>query len=273
MFFDSHCHLTSEQLAPVLDRVLERALATGVTGFLNIGDNLASTRAAIAQAETAQSRGIEMYATAGIHVQNALEYSEESTEELRQLAKHPLVRAIGEIGLDFVYDEKHAQYPGAPREVQEIVLRDQLQLAVESQLPVVIHNREADEALPRVLSEYANALPGGVFHCFGSSLETARRALDLGFHLGFTGLVTFKNAQSVRDVAQFCPLDRLLIETDSPYLAPVPFRGKTNEPSYVPRVAETIAALHDLSVDEFAAITTQNAQRLFDVAQVGASEP
>jgi TatD DNase family protein len=266
MFFDSHCHLTSEQLAPDFERVLERALANHVTGFLNIGDNLASTRAAIAQAETAQSRGVAMFATAGVHPQNALEYAEESTEELRQLASHPLVRAVGEIGLDFVYDETHEQYPGAPRTAQEEVLRHQLQLAVQLQLPVVIHDREADEALLRVLGEYWNALPSGVFHCFGSSVEIARKVLDLGFHLGFTGLVTFKNAQSVREVAQFCPRDRLLIETDAPYLAPVPFRGKINEPSYVPRVAETIAALHNISVEDLATVTTQNAQRLFQLA-------
>lgn len=262
MFFDSHCHLTAEQLAPDFDRVLERALANGVTSFLNMGDDLDSTRAAIAQAEAAQRRGVAMYATAGIHPQNALEYSEDTTETLRALAAHPNVRAIGEIGLDFVYDETHAQYPGAPRDVQERVLRRQLELASQLQMPAVIHNREADDALLRVLGEYSNALPGGVFHCFGSSLEIARRVLDLGFHLGFTGLVTFKNAQSVRDVARFCPLNRLLIETDSPYLAPVPHRGKTNEPSYVPLVAETVAALHDISVEECAAITTQNARRL-----------
>ncbi|HEX8234367.1 MAG TPA: TatD family hydrolase [Abditibacteriaceae bacterium] len=263
MFFDSHCHLTSEQLVPNYDRVLERALANRVAGFLNIGDNLASTRAAIAQAETAQLRSITMYATAGVHPQNALEYSPETTEMLRDLAAHPLVRAIGEIGLDFVYDETHAQHPGAPRAMQESVLRQQLELATDQQLPVVIHNREADEALLRVLREYSDALPGGVFHCFGSSREVARQVLDMGFHLGFTGLVTFKNAQSVRDVAQFCPRDRILIETDSPYLAPVPHRGKTNEPAFLPRVAETIAALHDIGVEELAEVTTQNAQRLF----------
>jgi TatD DNase family protein len=265
MFFDSHCHLTAPQLAPDFDPVLERAGSNGVSGFLNIGDDLASTHAAIMQAETAQSRGVTMFATAGVHPQNALEYTQEATRQLRELAAHPLVCAIGEIGLDFVYDETHAQHPGAPRNVQEDVLRQQLELAVELQLPVVLHNREADEALLRVMREYSQRLRGGVFHCFGSSLEIARRVLDLGFQLGFTGLVTFKNAQSVRDVAQFCPRDRLLIETDSPYLAPVPFRGKTNEPSYVPRVAETIATLHGISVEEVASITTRNAQLLFDL--------
>ncbi|MBV9467622.1 MAG: TatD family hydrolase, partial [Abitibacteriaceae bacterium] len=206
------------------------------------------------------------WATAGVHPQHALEYNDQSagtTEALFALAKNPLIRAIGEIGLDFVYDDQHPQYPGASREVQADVLRQQLEIAITLSLPVVIHNREADEALLAIIKDYSSQLPGGVFHCFGSPLEIARRVLDLGFHLGFTGLVTFKNAEAVREVAKFCPLDRLLIETDAPYLAPVPYRGKTNEPSYLPRVAETVASLHNLEVQEIAAITTHNAMQLF----------
>jgi TatD DNase family protein len=267
MFLDSHCHLTAPQLAPDFEGVLDRALKNGVTGFLNIGDNLESSAAAIAQAERAQRLGIAVWATVGVHPQHALEYSFAAeggmTQAIRALASHSKVRAIGEIGLDFVYDETHAQYPGAPRDMQERVLRAQLELAAELRLPVVLHNREADERLLAVIAEYRDALPGGVFHCFGAAVGVARRVLDLGFHLGFTGLVTFKNAAEVRATAKLCPLDSLLIETDSPYLAPVPHRGKTNEPAHLPRVADTVAALHNIGIEEFGEITTRNAVELF----------
>lgn len=261
MFFDSHCHLTSDELAADFEGVLTRAREAGVTGFLNIGDTLDSSQSSIEQAGKARTHGFDAWATAGVHPQRALEWNGNSAAQLRDLSRQLLVRAIGEIGLDFVYDETHPVYPGAPRAVQEKVLREQLDIARELNLPVVLHNREADGDLPRVMAEYTDLR--GVFHCFGSPLETARSVLDLGFYLGFTGLVTFKNAGSVREVAKLCPLDRLLIETDAPYLAPVPFRGKTNEPSYLPRVAAIIAELHGKTPEEIGAITTDNARRLF----------
>ena len=263
MFFDSHCHLTSDELCADFESVLGRAREAQVTGFLNIGDTLLSSRAACRQAEMAASQNFDAWATAGVHPQNALQWNDDSFAELRALAAHPRVRAIGEIGLDYVYDETHSLYPGASRAVQKNVLRQQLQLATDLNFPVVLHNREADDDLPRLAAEFQGLR--GVFHCFGSPLEVARRVLDLGFYLGFTGLVTFKNAQSVRDVAKFCPVERLLIETDAPYLAPVPFRGKTNEPSYLPRVAAMIAELHEKSIEEIGAITTNNARQLFNL--------
>lgn len=263
MFFDSHCHLTSDELAADFEGVLECAAAAQVTAFLNIGDSLASSKAALEQAQAARTRGVSMWATAGVHPQRALEWDADSTAQIRALAAHSEVVAIGEIGLDFVYDDTHPQYPGATRGVQEDVLRAQLTIARELKMPVILHNREADKRLPAVMSEFTDL--AGVFHCFGSPLEVARRVLEMGFYLGFTGLVTFKNAQSVRDVAKFCPLDRLLIETDAPYLAPVPFRGKTNEPSYVPCVAAMIAELHGIGVEECARITTENARRLLGI--------
>lgn len=263
MFFDSHCHLTSDELHADFESVLQRAREAQVTGFLNIGDSLVSSQDACTQAELAATRHFDAWATAGVHPQKALEWNDASLSELRALATHPRVRAIGEIGLDYVYDETHSVYPGAPRATQQNVLRQQLQLASDLNLPVVLHNREADDDLPRVVADFS-ALRG-VFHCFGSPLTVARRVLDLGFYLGFTGLVTFKNAGSVREVARFCPLDRLLIETDTPYLAPVPFRGKTNEPSYLPRVAATIAELHQKPIEEIAHLTSQNARDLFGI--------
>jgi TatD DNase family protein len=266
MFFDSHCHLTSEPLAPQLSGVLQRARTAKVTRVLNIGDSIATSRAALAQVPLAQEYGVEMRTSAGVHPQNALEFCFDSTPGvLRELAAHKNVAAIGEIGLDFVYDDNHEKFPGASRDLQAGVLRSQLELAIALDLPVVIHNREADGALLEIIAEYSRPEGSlrGVFHCFGSSLEVARRVLDLGFHLGFTGLVTFKNAPEVRAVAALCPPAKLLIETDAPYLAPVPYRGKTNEPSFLPHVAEVIAQTRNVSVEEIAAQTTHNARQLF----------
>ncbi len=261
MFFDSHCHLTSEQLAPQFDDVLGRAQSANVTRILNIADNLASANAANEQAGIARHRGFLMWATAGVHPQNANEYSNQSGSELHELLNEEYCVAVGEIGLDYFYDEAHPHHPGATREHQQKVFRAQIEIALERDLPVVIHNRDADQDLLRIVGDYPHLR--GVFHCFGSSVEVAHRVLESGFYLGFTGIVTFKNAQIVRDVARICPLNRMLIETDAPYLAPVPFRGKTNEPSFVPRVAETLATLRELSMEEIGAVTTRNAIELF----------
>lgn len=265
MFFDSHCHLTSEVLASQLPEVLQRAGQAKVTRMLNISDTIQSSQQALEQIPLALNYGIEMFATAGIHPQQALEFSlSETPNTLREIARHPKIVAIGEIGLDYMYDDSHPQYPGAPRAYQEQVLRSQLKLAQELDLPVVIHNREADEDLLRVLSDYPQLR--GVFHCITSPPAIAKRVLELGFFLGFTGIVTFKNAETIRDVVKLCPLDRMLIETDAPYLAPVPHRGKTNEPSYVPQVAQCIADLTGQTQDSIGQLTTQNANRLFALA-------
>ena len=241
--------------------MLERARAAGVTALLNIGDTLESSQRALQQSLGAKIIGVEMWATAGVHPQHASEWMPQSSAQLYALAAAPEVVAIGEIGLDFFYDENHEVFPGAPRALQEGVLREQLRIALEQNLPVVLHNREADGVLPRIVAEF----PGlrGVFHCFGSPPEVARDVLELGFHLGFTGLVTFKNADAVREVARLCPMDRLLIETDAPYLAPVPLRGKVNEPSFLPHVAAMVAQVKGVSVEEIAAQTSANARRLF----------
>ena len=261
MFFDSHCHLTSEQLASQLDAVLERAQKAQVYRVLNIADSFVTAKAAVEQAKIARRRGFKVWATAGVHPHNAKEYLNDSGDELQLLLDAPGCVAVGEIGLDYFYDENHAQHPGATREQQQKVFRAQIEIALECDLPVVMHNRDAGEDLLRVLAHYPNLR--GVVHCFDSSVEVAHRVLELGFCLGFTGMITFKNAAIVRDVAKICPLHRMLIETDAPYLAPVPFRGKTNEPSFVPRVAEAIATLRELSIEEIGAATTDNAIQLF----------
>ena len=265
MFFDSHCHLNSERLAPDFDAILSRAQAANVTHFLNVADMFEATQIALQQCEVANAKGFTMRATAGVHPQNAHEYANNADARalLEKLLKNQNVVAVGEIGLDYYYDETHPEYPGATRKVQQKVMREQIEIALEHNLPVVIHNRDSDDDLLKIVNDYGHLR--GVFHCFGSSVEVAHRVLDFGFHLGFTGIITFKNAENVRDVARRCPLEKILIETDAPYLAPIPHRGKTNEPSFVPRVAETLAQLRGLSIEEIGVITTSNAKKLFDM--------
>ena len=261
MFFDSHCHLTDECLLPQLDAVLQRARAAEVTAMLSISTDLD---------DAAQTLGLcdhkTIWASAGVHPASALGWNDEdSAAKLTEMARDARVKAIGEIGLDYLYDETHPDYPGATRARQAQVFEAQLQLAADAKLPIVIHNRDADDDLIAIVSAWKDKLCGGVFHCFGSSPAVAKRVLDLGFHLGFTGIVSFKKAIETQDVARLCPLDRMLIETDAPYLAPVPMRGKTNEPSFVPFVAAKIAELTGVSREEIGQITTANARKLFGI--------
>ena len=259
MFFDSHCHLTDDRLFSQISDVLARATSSHVEAMLSISSDLDDTARIL---ELCQPNRI--WASAGVHPASALMWNDEdSARKLAGFARDERVVAIGEIGLDYIYDDKHPDYPGATRARQAEVFEAQLQIAADYHLPIVIHNREADEDLLAIIGAWKDRLHGGVFHCFGSSPAIARRVLDLGFHLGFTGIVSFKNARQTHDVAALCPLDQMLIETDAPYLAPVPMRGKTNEPSFVPLVAAKIAEIKNLPVEEIGAITTANARRLF----------
>jgi TatD DNase family protein len=261
MFFDSHCHLTDGKLASQFYAVLARMKNSGVNAFINIGSDIVSSRAALEQCRVAAKKDFLCGASAGFHPHEANQFIDDCTKVLLELWNDPLCVAAGEIGLDYFYDENHADFPGASRTAQRKVLLTQLQLAAENQMPVIIHNRDADDDLLDAISQFPNLR--GVFHCFNSSWEIAEKVLSHGFYLGFTGMVTFKNAATVRDVARNCPLDKLLIETDSPYLAPVPHRGKINEPAFVPLVARMIADERKLRVNEIAAIATANARHLF----------
>ena len=261
MFFDSHCHLTDPRLSSQLPDVLARAHSSHVESMLSISSDLDDT---VRILELCQPNRI--WAIAGVHPASALKWNDEnSAAKLIDFARDERVKAIGEIGLDYIYDETHADYPGATRKRQAQVFEAQLQIAADHNLPIVIHNREADEDLLAIVGAWKDRLNGGVFHCFGSSPDTAQSVLDLGFHLGFTGIVSFKNAKQTHDVAALCPMDRMLIETDAPYLAPVPMRGKTNEPSFVPFVAAKIAEIKGLPIEEIGAITTANARRLLKI--------
>ena len=261
MFFDSHCHLTDERLFADLGGVLARAEAANVTQVLSVAVDLDDAERILQLAD-----GKRIFASAGVHPANALAWNDASGAQLETLARDSRVVAIGECGLDFIYDETHPEFPGATRNRQAEVFEAQLEIAARLGKPVVIHNREADEPLLSIVENWRGKLAGGVFHCFSSSPEVARRVLDLGFHLGFTGIVTFKNAREVQEVAVMCPLERMLIETDAPYLAPTPHRGKMNEPSFVPFVAAKIGELKGLSREEIGEITRNNARKLFGIA-------
>jgi TatD DNase family protein len=263
MLFDTHCHLCSDQLSPRLDDLLERAAAAGVSSVLNIGDSIGSSRLAIEQARQAQK--VHVWASCGVHPHQAQHFDFEFTPgDLRELLGHKEAVALGEIGLDFFYDESNERFPGAPRAIQERVFEAQLEIAQEMDLPVVIHNRDADDRLLAIVRSFPSVR--GVFHCFASTREVAEQVLGAGFHLGFGGMATFKNAQAVRDVAAWCPADKLLLETDAPYLAPVPHRGKQNEPAFVADTARFIADLRGVSSEELAHQTSLNARVLFRVA-------
>ncbi|MEW6324273.1 MAG: TatD family hydrolase [Nitrospirota bacterium] len=249
---DSHAHLQFEQYADDLDAVLARAREAGVTAIINIGTDLDSSRAAIALAE----RHPHLYATVGIHPHDASTLTPAAGAALAGLARHPKVVAIGETGLDFYYGH-------SPREAQIEAFRLQLRLAQEAGRPVVVHSRDAKEETLRLLSESA---PGakGVLHCFTGDLDMAERAIELGFYISFSGIVTFKNAGPLRDVARALPIDRLLIETDCPFLAPEPHRGKRNEPAWVARVADTLAALRaPAELEQIRTATSRNGEKLF----------
>ena len=260
MFFDSHCHLTDERLFSQLSDVLNRAQTADASQILSISVDLDDAETILKIAD-----GKQIYASAGVHPASALLWNENSSQKLEEIAQNPFVIAIGECGLDFVYDETHPQFPGATRARQAKVFEAQLEIAARLKLPVVIHNREADAQVLAIIKNWREKLVGGVFHCFGSDLEVAKQVLELDFHLGFTGIATFKNARELQEIARFCPLNRILIETDAPYLAPVPMRGKTNEPSFVPFVAAKIGELKGISREEIGEITTQNARKLFGI--------
>jgi TatD DNase family protein len=256
---DSHAHIDAPQFAEDREAMLGRARVAGVSALLAIGTGPGPEKldAALPFAEAHDW----IYTTVGIHPHEAREVTEAHLDELARLAKHPRVIAWGEIGLDYFYDH-------SPRDVQERVFRDQMALAREARLPIIIHCRDAWADCLKLLEEvWRPAGLGGILHCFTSTLEDARRGLDLGFLISFAGNSTYPKTQNLRDVAKALPLENILIETDSPYLAPQAYRGKRNEPAYVADVARTLASVRDLPAEEFAARTAGNFRRFFHLSQ------
>jgi len=256
---DSHAHIDFPQFAEDREAMLERARATGVTTLLAIGTGPGPEKLDSAIPFAEQHDWI--YATVGIHPHEAKEVTAQHLEELSRFAKHPRVIAWGEIGLDYFYDH-------SPRETQHKVFRDQMELAADAKLRIIIHCRDAwTDCLNLLEQHWKTTGLGGILHCFSSTLEHARRGMDMGFLISFAGNATYPKAQNLRDVAKALPLEKILIETDSPYLAPQPYRGKRNEPAYVAEVARALASVRDLSPDEMAAATSQNFRRLFRLPQ------
>jgi TatD DNase family protein len=253
VLIDTHCHLDQSNCAEGADGVLDRARAAGVGAFVAIGvGSLAAAREVLALA----ARRADVVCTAGVHPHEAGTADEATVAELSRLASEPAVVAVGEIGLDYHYDH-------SPRDVQGAVFRRLIAVARAVRKPIVVHTRSAPADTLDVLAEEGARDVGGVIHCFSEDRAFASRALDLGFDLSFSGIVTFKSALAVQDVAAWAPEDRILVETDSPYLAPVPKRGRPNEPAYVVHTARRMAELRGVSVAEIARITTENACRRF----------
>ncbi len=250
---DSHCHIDMPEFDEDRDDVVARAREAGLVEMLLIGgvDEHAGQRRALDVAER-----LGLPATAGVHPHEARVADEATYDELRGLARDGRIIAIGEIGLDFHYDH-------SPRGVQREVFRRQIRLAREVGLPVVVHTREADAETAEILEQERAAETGGVIHCFTGGLELAKRALAIGFHLSFSGIVAFPRAEAIQQVARECPADRLLVETDAPFLAPPPHRGRRNEPAFVVEVARKVAALRGASPAALDEAVRRNYARLF----------
>jgi TatD DNase family protein len=255
MLTDSHAHIDGPEFDADRDAIIERALAAGVTTILNVGTGDPHS-GAFERALELGRKHTSLYTAIGVHPHDARFYDDAAESRIKQLIESgERVVAWGEIGLDFHYDN-------SPRDVQVDVFRRQLRAARECDLPVIVHTREAETETIEVLrNDYAGAARCGVFHCFSGSLALAEQALALGFLISFSGIVTFLKAEALREVARQVPLDRLLVETDCPFLAPIPYRGKRNEPAYVVEVARCIAELRGVELDEIARVTTANFKR------------
>ncbi|MDH4619133.1 TatD family hydrolase [Brevibacillus sp. AY1] len=252
MLFETHAHLNAKEFDEDRAEVIARARENGVDTIVNIGFNAETIPTCMELADNYDF----IYAVVGWHPQDAKDMTDEHLEWIAELSRHPKVVGLGEMGLDYYWDT-------SPRDVQAEVFRKQIRLARKLDMPIIIHNRDAHQDVISILKEEKAADVGGIMHCFSGSWETAKLALDMNFYISFGGPLTFKNAKQPKEVATKVPLDRLLIETDCPYLTPHPFRGKRNESGYVRYVCEEMANLHGLSYEEMAKITSENAKKLF----------
>ena len=262
MLVDTHCHINFDSYDEDRADVLERAASVGVQTIINPAVDLATSHAILTLIE--QHSG--MYGAVGIHPNSTADFTDAMISEIETMAHTAKIVAIGEIGLDYHWKE-------SPKETQWKSFEAQLELAKRLELPVIIHNREASDDVMRILDEWVKDLPPkikdrpGVMHSFSAPESIAERALAAGFYLGFTGPITYKNADQLRHIAANVPLDRMLVETDGPFLTPVPYRGKRNEPSYIPIIVERLASLKQISVETLGEATTENAFRLFEMAK------
>jgi TatD DNase family protein len=252
MLFDTHAHLNDPVFDEDREELLRALPGQGIELVMNPGCSLENSLQAIAIAEKYDY----IYAAVGTHPDTAEEVDEQVIEQYRSLCSHPKVKAIGEIGVDYYYET-------IPREIQLKAFRMQMELARETGLPVIIHERDAHDDGMRMIKEFPDVT--GVFHCYSGSAEMARQLVKMGWYIGFTGVLTFKNARKAVETAQSIPLDRIVLETDCPFMAPEPFRGKRNHPGYLYRMAERLAELRELSVEEIHRINTENGKRLYRI--------
>ena len=252
--FDTHAHYDADRFDSDRDTVLSALPGDGVGLVVDPGCDLPSSRAAVALAE----KYSHVYAAVGVHPEDCAGFQDGDLEELRRLLQHPKAVAIGEIGLDYYWEEN------PPRDFQQMVFRKQLALAAELDLPVIVHDREAHGDSLAIIQEFPTVT--GVFHCFSGSPEMAAELLKRGWYLGFDGPITYKNARRAPEVAAITPLDRMVVETDAPYMAPVPMRGKRNDSRYLPYVIEKLAEWKGVSPEEITRITWENGRRLFRLA-------
>ena len=253
MLFDTHAHLNDPAFDPDRESLMESFAEAGVGLVMNAGCSLESSRDIVAMAE----KYPWLYASVGSHPDSASEVNEEVLEEYRKLCKlSDKVKAIGEIGLDYYYED-------IPRDIQQKAFRMQMALAQELDLPVIVHERDAHNDGLAIVKEFPKVK--GVFHCYSGSAEMARQLVNLGWYIGFTGVLTFKNARKAVETAASIPLERIVLETDCPFMAPEPFRGKRNDPGYLPKMAEKLAEIRGISVEEAIAATTENAKRLYRI--------
>jgi TatD DNase family protein len=254
MLFDTHAHLNADDYRDDLEEVIERAGNAGVSDIVVVGFD----RPTIERTMELVEKYDHIYGCIGWHPVDAVDCTEEDLQWIEQLCKHPKIVAYGEIGLDYHWDK-------SPKDVQQRLFREQIRLAKKLRLPIAIHTRDAMEDTVTILKEEHAEEVGGIMHCFSGSVETARECMKMNFYISLGGPVTFKNAKRPKAVAKEVPLDRILIETDCPYLAPHPYRGKRNEPAYVKLVAEQIADIKGVPFKELAEATTKNAKLLFGI--------
>ena len=254
MIFESHAHYDDERFGPDREAVLKKVRNAGVGCIINCGADMNSSRKSL---ELAKQHEI-VFSSVGVHPHDVGEMKEKDLEILLAMTAFEKVVAIGEIGLDYYYDN-------APREIQKLWFREQLKLAVDLGMPVIIHSREAAQDTYDLLLEAGAEAVGGVIHCFSGSAEMAKRYVDLGYYIGIGGVVTFKNAKKLVEAVEVIPMDKILIETDAPYLSPEPYRGKRNDSSYLPEVINKIAEIKGITPDEVERITWDNGRKLFDL--------
>jgi TatD DNase family protein len=277
MFIDSHAHLEGKRYDTDREQVLARAKQSGIEAYLAIGNGYGPETAncgiQLAEKYDGKAEYPRIYASVGIHPHEASLASEAADAKMLQWARHPRVIAWGEIGLDYFYDH-------SPREIQKTVFLRQMELAQTAKLPIIIHCRSSDnsenawdDCLAMVKEHWSASGLGGILHCFTGSVEHARRALDMGFMISFAGNITFPKAQPIRDAAQMVPLDRMLIETDSPYLAPIPHRGQRNEPAFVKEVARQVGELRGVPAEEIGSQTAQNFYKFFGLVPDAPNPP